>query len=104
VVHVEEVFGIVFRLDLLQPRKIHAVGRGDRIILLIVTKVVDVTVGTNELIHRAIGIPRPRDAATVVFRLHPLGQHEQVVTLRAVWECGVRDADARNRAMEVLEQ
>jgi len=51
-----------------------------------------------------IEIPSPGRAGVVVFRVHPFREHEQVVARCTVWKCGVRDADSRDRAMEVLEQ
>src|SRR5216683_4171839 len=103
-VHAEEVFRIVLRLELLEPPVVGPIGGGDRLARLIVGQVIHIAAGGHEGLHPGIRFPRPGNASIVMGLLHPFAEYEEVVALRAVREGRVADPDPGCRAVEVLEE
>src|SRR5205823_3322102 len=68
-VHVEEIVGIVFRLELLKSSKVRPVGGSNRIASLVVSKVVHIAPGPHERLHRSTAVAYPGDAGVVLFRV-----------------------------------
>src|SRR5262245_41542857 len=88
-VHVKEVVWIVLRLELLEPSIVGSI-RGDRrIARLIMSKVIHIAAGSHEGFHLRVCFSRPGNAPICNDRLHPFGEHKEVVTGQAVWEGGI---------------
>src|SRR5205809_4896130 len=103
-VHVEEVARVVLLLELLQPAVVGPVGGGGRVARLIVAEVIHIPSGGDEGLHRRICFPSPRDAPIGVCRRHPFGEHDKVVTGRAVREGRVTNPYPGYSAVEVLQE
>jgi hypothetical protein len=103
-IHVEEIARVVLRLDLLEPPVVGSVCGGDGIAGLIVAQVIHIAAGGDEGLHLPIRFPRPRDAPIGICRLHPFGEYDKVVTIRAVRESPVADLHPGCSAVEVLEK
>src|SRR5215510_13607492 len=93
-VHPEEVFWIVFGLDLLEPTVVATIGGGDRIVRLIVAEVIHIATGADERLHLRVAVARPGHTATSECRLCPFREHQEVVALGAVRERRVTDPDS----------
>src|SRR5688572_10419192 len=103
-VQAEEIVGIVFGFDLLEPPVVGSISSGYRISRLIVVQVVDVATRRKERLHALVSFPGPGDARARDGRLSPLGKHKEVVALTAVRKCRLRDADPGCRTVDVLKQ
>src|SRR5262249_21530270 len=100
----EEVFRIVLGLDPLQALVVGSIRGGNGIARLVLTQVIYIPASGEEWLHPLVCFARPGDAGARVCRLHPLREHEEVVTLPAMRKRGVALADSGCHTVDMLEE
>src|SRR5215213_7036325 len=104
VVQVEDVLGVVLALDLDEPVVVRSVRIADRVARVVVAEVVEPAAPGEVGAEAVEGLPRPRHVRLGVGRIDPHARQEEVVPLLAMRDGRVAHADARDGAVEVLEE
>src|SRR3954449_7788743 len=103
-VQVEEVIRVVFGLNFLKPAVIGAVCGRHRISDLIVAQIIHVPTRPHKGLHLGVSSSRPGDARLGRTRVHPFGEHEQVVTLGSMRKSGVADPYPGDLSVHMLQE
>src|ERR1051326_8923647 len=102
-VQVEEVVGIVFRLEFLEAAVVWAIRGSHWLAPFVVPAIVDVPPRCEKTLHVAVRLFRPGDALVVGRGLHPLRADEEIVTLGAGRERGVGRREARCSPVDMFQ-
>src|SRR4029453_9198905 len=99
----KEVFRVVLRLELPEPRVIRAVDLQGRISGFVVIQIVQVARRAHERPHGFVGVAGPLDAALGVLRISPLGDDRHVEAFVPEGAGGISRPDPGYGPVKVLD-